>query len=114
MAMKDLTDFQNTIFNYVIIISYILYFLIFFGLSTSAPEYLETLQYWTKIYVSLFLMIRFNVFRKVQFTDFDRKVAFNAGFFLLTTTLFDQIMNFLYAFKKDVPKNTKEIAETLK
>ena len=101
-SMSDkITTIQNTIFNYVIFITYTLYFLIIFGISTRAPEYLETLQYWVKIYISLFLVIRFNFLRKVTFTELDRKVAFTAGLFLLTTTIIDKIVrNYVVKAKK--------------
>jgi len=88
----NITSVQNTIFNYVIFITYTLYFLIIFGISNRAPEYLETLQYWVKIYVSLFLIIRFNFLRKITFNNLDRKIAFTAGLFLITTTIIDQIV----------------------
>ena len=81
---------QNNVFNFIILITYSLYFLILFGLSTRAPEYLEVLQYWVKMYVSVFLIFRFNFLRKITFTDLDRKIAFSAGLFLLTTTFIDQ------------------------
>jgi hypothetical protein len=81
--------------------------LIIFGISRRAPEYLETLQYWVKIYVSLFLIIRFNFLRKVQFTDLDRKIAFTAGLFLLTTTIIDQIVRkYFLKVKKYLKNNT--------
>uniref|UniRef100_A0A6C0E2J5 Uncharacterized protein n=1 Tax=viral metagenome TaxID=1070528 RepID=A0A6C0E2J5_9ZZZZ len=88
----NITSIQNTLFNAVIFITYALYFLIVFGISTHAPEYLEGLQYWVKIYVSLFLILRFNFLRKVEFTQLDRKIAFTAGLFLLTTTIVEQVM----------------------
>ena len=95
-ANIDVTQFQNTVFTWIIIITYLLYFSIAFGLSANAPDYLETLQYWVKIYIGLFLIIRFNFFRKVKFTDLDRRVAFAAGVFLLTTTFVNQfITNYL-------------------
>jgi hypothetical protein len=92
IANIDVTQFQNTVFTWVIVITYLLYFSIAFGLSANAPDYLETLQYWVKIYISLFLIIRFNFFRKVKFTELDRRVAFAAGLFLLTTTFVNQII----------------------
>ena len=101
----NITSIQNTIFNAVIFITYTLYFLIIFGISKRAPEYLETLQYWVKIYVSLFLIIRFNFLRKVQFTDLDRKIAFTAGLFLLTTTIIDQIVRNYFLKAKKYLKN---------
>ena len=113
MIHKHITIIQNTILTSVIIISYILYFLIAFGLSTFAPQYLVTLQYWTKIYISLFLIYRFNFFRKVEFIDLDRKIAFIAGIFLLTTTIVDQLIKYVpYAEKIYVipsPNNSKSL-----
>jgi hypothetical protein len=93
MSKFNLYEFQNIAFNYVIIISYILYFVIALGLFSNAPHYLETLQYWIKIYISIFLIYRFNFFNKVKFSELDRKVAFSAGLFLLSTTIFGQILD---------------------
>lgn len=107
MPTDNIISLQNTIFNVVIFITYTLYFLIIFGISKRAPEYLETLQYWVKIYVSLFLIIRFNFLRKVQFTDLDRKIAFTAGLFLLTTTIIEQIFrNYFLKTKRYLKKAT--------
>ena len=69
-------------------------------LQKKISQYLETIQYWVKIYISLFLIWRFNFFRKIHFTDLDRKVAFSAGLFLFTTTIFNQILtNYLKEIK---------------
>jgi hypothetical protein len=40
----------------------------------------------------LFLIIRFNPFRKVQFTELDGRIAFSAGVFLLATTAIDTVV----------------------
>jgi hypothetical protein len=45
-----------------------------------------------KIYVALFLIWRFNPYRHVKFTSLDKKIAFNAGLFVLfATTSINQI-----------------------
>ena len=44
------------------------------------------------MYVSLFLIYRFNPLRFVKFTPLDAKIAFNAGIFLLFTTLVNSVM----------------------
>ena len=88
---NKLYEAQNTLFNYFIFSSYALYFAILFGLSASAPQYLDTLQYWVKIYIALFLVLRFNYFTKISFNDLDKKIAFSAGLFLLATTFISQI-----------------------
>ena len=89
---KDLHKFQTQMFDLITFLSFVLYFAISIGLSSNAPEYLGTLQNYTKLYVSLFLIWRFNPFRRVRFTELDGKIAFSAGIFLLTTTAFEGIL----------------------
>lgn len=89
---KNIHQFQQKIFTLVIALSWIFYLLTAFGLSTRAPIYLNDLQYYTKIYVSLFLLLRFNPFRKIKFTELDRKIAFASGIFLLGTTAINSIL----------------------
>jgi hypothetical protein len=91
---KKLNDFQEWFFNLFIIISYSLIFISFVGFSSLAPKYLETLDYYVRIYICLFLIWRFNPFRKIShFTELDRKIAFSAGLFILTTTALNQYLN---------------------
>ena len=92
MLSKKIYDVQNRAFDIFIYISWILYFAILFGVSVNAPTYLDTVDYYAKLYVSLFLLYRFNVFRKVTFTDLDRKIAFSAGVFLFATTALNQVL----------------------
>jgi hypothetical protein len=86
---------QSNAFDIVVYLSWFLYIAIFLGLSSNAPEYLYILQTIVKIYVSLFLIYRFNPFRHVKFTQLDTKIAFSAGLFLLGTTALDTIFNSL-------------------
>lgn len=103
---KKIHVLQHRVFDTLLLIMYILYAVIALGLSANAPEYLSMLEYFIKIYISVFLIYRFNPFRQVTFTDLDVKIAFNAGWFLLTTTVvgsilqtyLDQIKQYLTAF----------------
>ena len=92
MLKKILYDIQNNIFNIIIFISYVSYAFIALGLFSTSPKYLETLDYYVKIYISLFLLWRFNPFTKIKFTDLDRKIAFSAGLFIFTTTAVNKIL----------------------
>jgi len=85
-------EFQHRAFNFVVYVSYFLYFLIAFGLMATAPEYLAKLQSYIKLYVSIFLIIRFNPLRKLEFSELDKKVSFSAGVFLFTTTTITEIL----------------------
>ena len=90
-------------FNVFIIVSYILIFLTALGLSQNAPKFLTTLDYYVRIYICLFLIWRFNPFRKIQFTNLDRKICFSAGLFILTTTALNQyLVDFINKAKKIV------------
>jgi len=103
---KKIHALQHRLLDTLLLTTYILYALIALGLSANAPEYLSMLEYFIKIYISVFLIYRFNPFRQVTFTDLDVKIAFNAGWFLLTTTVvgsilqtyIDQIKNYLRIF----------------
>lgn len=79
--------FQEKMFDIVLYLTYILYFVILFGLSVNAPRYLYILDFFFKLYISLFLIWRFNPFRSVPFTSLDKKIIFNAAVFLFIITI---------------------------
>jgi len=84
---KYLHTFQSQAFDIFTYASLVLYILVALGLSASAPQYLTIIQYYLKLYISIFLIWRFNPFRHVRFTKLDATIAFNAGIFLLATLL---------------------------
>jgi len=103
MFLKNINihKFQSEAFSFILYLTWFLYFVIAFGLSANAPQYLNDLQYYVKIYVSFFLILRFNPFRRVKFTELDGKIAFSSGIFLLATTAVDKIlMNYLQSIKQ--------------
>lgn len=89
---KNIHKFQTRVFQSVKYFTYFLYIVVALGLSAKAPQYLNHLLYFTKIYVSLFLVYRFNPFRNVEFTELDREISFSAGTFLLATIAIDEII----------------------
>lgn len=94
MNKSQLHNLQETLFNIFIVVSYILIIISTLGLSESAEKYLQSLDYYVRIYICLFLMWRFNPFRTYyEFTDLDRKIAFSAGLLILTTTALNQYVN---------------------
>jgi hypothetical protein len=91
---SKLNDFQEKMFSIFVMVSYILIFVSFLGLSSSAPKYLDSLDYYVRIYICLFLLWRFNPLRKMdKFTDLDRRIAFSAGLFILTTSALNEYLN---------------------
>jgi hypothetical protein len=96
MDKHQLHNWQEKIFNVFINISYILIILSSLGLSETAPKYLNNLDYYIRIYICLFLIWRFNPLKtSVEFTELDRKIAFSAGLFILTTTALNHYLTFI-------------------
>jgi hypothetical protein len=82
--------FHEHLFDIVINIAFVLLFVSLFGISQSAPKYLDFLDYYLRIYICLFLIWRFNPLReKIHFTSLDAKISFNAGLFILASTTFN-------------------------
>lgn len=83
-----MTKLYENIFLYATYTSYLLYAIALFGLSSIAPHYLDNLRNYLKIYVALVLIYLYNpvTYKNKKFTDFDRRIVFSAGIFLLFTT----------------------------
>jgi hypothetical protein len=109
--MKLGIQLQEKIFKGLQYFSYLLYILIIFGLSYSAPKYLSLLNVYLPIYVSAFLLFRFNPWRELSFTEFDRQIVFQAGIFLLLTTSISTVLDnyFINPAKEEATKIRKKI-----
>lgn len=84
---------HENLFLYLLYFSWILYVIVLLGVTTKAPDYLSTLQNFLKIYIALFLIIKFNIYNThEQMSKFDKRVAFSAGVFLLLTTTITNIV----------------------
>jgi hypothetical protein len=93
ITKNKINTVQEIFFDIFIYISYALIVISFLGLSNAAPKYLYDLDYYVRIYICLFLIWRFNPFRKIDtFTNLDRKIVFSAGLFILTTTALNQYL----------------------
>ena len=100
MKSTTLHKYQERFFDFTIYLTYALIILSSLGISEYAPKYLNDLDYYIRIYICLFLMWRFNPLRThYEFTDLDRKIAFSAGAFILTTTALNQ---YLVYFKDEI------------
>lgn len=104
--MKSLIQVQEKVFKGIKYFSYVLYILVLLGVSYSAPKYLYLINVYLPIYVSVFLLIRFNPWRALSFTDFDRQIVFQAGVFLLLTTSISALLDkyFFNPAKKEASK----------
>jgi hypothetical protein len=107
--IKTLHKWQERLFDLFIYSSYILIIISSLGLSQNAPKYLQYLDYYVRIYICLFLIWRFNPFRRYyEFTNLDRKIAFSAGLFILTTTALNKYLDDIKQIPKTLLKDDKE------
>ena len=76
------------IFLYTLYISYVLYFIVLLGIGGFAPQYLIYVRTFLKYYVGILLVILYNpiTYKERKFEDFDRKLVFSAGLFILLST----------------------------
>lgn len=100
--------FQEKFFSLIVLGTYVLYFLILLGISSQAPVYLSYLEIFIKVYVSLFLIIRFNPFTFTKYNHLDRRIAFSAGLFLFSTSIISEfIKNYLDKIKNFIESKLK-------
>ena len=91
-------QFQETIFNIFIAISWIMLILTFTGIFNKYPYVFDKIAFYMKIYICLFLIWRFNPIRQffvkkpITFTSLDRKIAFSAGLIVLSTTVIKEYL----------------------
>ena len=85
--MDKVTAYQLTTFHIVMIVTYVAYFLALIGMTVMSPTDIQWLDYFLKLYISLFLIWRFNFLRKIKFNELDREIGFQAGVFLILTTI---------------------------
>jgi len=107
---NKLNYIEEKFFWVVIYTTYLLIFVIFIGFKNSAPKILEFINYYLKIYISLFLIWRFNPLRKVkEVTRLDRHIIFNAGLIVLTTTA---LHGYLAYVKQEVTQKLSKTIQT--
>jgi hypothetical protein len=112
--MKTIYRYHEYLFYILLILTYVVYFGALIGITVVAPQYVSTLDYYIKLYISLFLIIRFNPFVSTEFTKFDKKIAYHAGTFLLATTAFTSIIQIYFGKVKKTITNLVDINQFTK
>jgi len=109
ISNEKLNYIQNFFFNFFTTISYLLLIISLSGTSQTATEYLVKLSYYIRIYICLFLIWRFNPLRtNYEFTELDRKIAFTAGVFILSTTALNKYLIYVEDKAKDITNNIRD------
>lgn len=100
----------ETVFTYTVLMLNIAYIGVAVGLLSKKPEILDKIDYSVKVFISVFLVWRFNPLFPAKFTEFDRKVVFSAGTFLLTVTIVDY---YLSEYVKSAKQTAKSVVKTV-
>ena len=95
---------------FIVYILYFLYLLFFLGLGDiQTQKYISVLNTIVRIYVSGFLIIRFNPLRSLKlFSIFDRNIVFHSGLLLLASFGFENLEKQVNTEIKDVKKDLEE------
>jgi len=91
--MDTFSNATNTLLKYTTNI--LLFFAIssYIGFGFAKPGIVNSLDYYLKIFLALYLLYRFNPLRKeFEFKELDRRVAFSSGVFIFTTTILNKIL----------------------
>ena len=107
MAFYDLDKLQNKTLNIILFIIYFLYISLALGIYFVSPQYIDVLHNVVKLYVCFFLLYRFNPWRITKCNSLDKRIAFTAGFFLLSTTIFENILTYFVSKTKSHVEKVK-------
>ena len=95
-------ELYQRIFLWATYFIYLMYFFVYFRIWKEAPIYLDDAEYYFKLYISLLLLYFFNPFYNLKMNKFHKRVAFSAGFFLITTTSFEALLEHLKNTQKRI------------
>jgi hypothetical protein len=96
----DLHSLQEKLLTFNSYFMNTLLFLTIIGIGFTKPSYILIFEYYLKIYIGFFLIYRFNRFRKIEFNELDRKVAFTSGILLLSSILSNQLTKYTTQLKE--------------
>jgi len=97
-------------FLYLLRASFVLYIVVLLGVGGFAPQYLEQLKSFLRIYIGTLLVIYYNpiTYNERKFGEYDRQLVFSSGIFLLlTSTIIASIESYLQYNAKLIISNSK-------
>ena len=98
--MVDIWTLHTSTYLWLALLIHVVYAAVLVGLVENAPEYIHTIESYVKVYVALFLVLRFNKYTGTStFTPLDRKIVFSAGLVVLSTSALGWLVEY---YKKEV------------
>jgi hypothetical protein len=90
---KKIYKFEIKFLDGLKIVNYLCLILFVIGFFQSQPTFLIVFNTFIKIILALFLIYRFNTYRKqpIRFTELDRKICYSTGIFIILISFIDII-----------------------
>lgn len=109
-------DNATAFINYFGYITKLVVVLFIIGFFTDKPSGFLAINFVIKILFSLYLIYRFNSYRKnkIQFTDLDRKICYSAGVYIFTFSFVDIIQTYIERLRKLIDPYTVPILKDFK
>lgn len=96
--MFKIKKVNQLFFLYSLRASFLLYIIVLLGVGGFAPQYLEQLKSFLRIYIGSLLVVYYNpiTYSERKFGEFDRQLVFSSGvFLLLSSTIIGSIESYL-------------------
>ena len=109
-------QFETQFLHYFGWISKITVVLFFIGFFQQKPTLFIDFNFVVKVCLALFLIYRFNDYRKyhITFTDLDRKVCYSAGIYILFISFADYINQYTNEIRNFITPYTAPMVKSIK
>jgi hypothetical protein len=92
--MVDFWNLHTSTYLWTIFFIHLTYAIVLVGLVETEPSFLASVEYYVKVYVSIFLIWRFNPYSHTRhFTETDRRIVFSAAIFIVTTSVLKHVID---------------------
>jgi hypothetical protein len=92
--MIDFWNFHTGAYLWTMFIIHLTYAIVLIGFVETEPHYLATIEYYVKVYASIFLILRFNPYYHTgKFTEIDRRIVYSVALFILTTSVLKHVID---------------------
>jgi hypothetical protein len=94
---KNFYNFELKFLNFITFITKVTFIFFIVGIFQKKLDYIVQLNFVVKVILALFLMYRFNSYRKhkIEFTELDRKICYSAGIYIITISFLDLINKYV-------------------
>ena len=83
---NNVLKYYTYLFNFMLVCAYI-------GIGIARPVWMTTADYYLKIFVSMFLLYRFNPLRQqIIMQELDRRVIFTSAVIIFTSTILNKML----------------------